>query len=137
MVSGCASQQAEYTTDRVTNTTGSTVGSVLDGIGSVSHVSVPPGRRPVLVSMLAARPVPASRREAVEITPLGLLAAVRMTASALTSVVKVARTASSSLRVSSLRSALRIPSVAIGLPIVMRIVMPGVTTFAPRGKKTP
>jgi hypothetical protein len=35
MVSGCASQQAEYTTDRVTNTTGSTVGSVLDGVGSV------------------------------------------------------------------------------------------------------
>jgi len=35
MVSGCASEQAEYTTDRVTNTTGSTVGSVLDGVGSV------------------------------------------------------------------------------------------------------
>jgi hypothetical protein len=32
---GCASEQAEYTTDRVTNTTGSTVGSVLDATGHV------------------------------------------------------------------------------------------------------
>jgi hypothetical protein len=35
VVPGCASQQAEYTTDQVTNTTGSTVGSVLDATGSV------------------------------------------------------------------------------------------------------
>ena len=34
-VSGCASQQAEYTTDRVTNTTSNTVGSVLDATGHV------------------------------------------------------------------------------------------------------
>jgi hypothetical protein len=33
--SGCASEQAEYTTDRVTNTTSSTVGSVLDATGHV------------------------------------------------------------------------------------------------------
>jgi len=32
---GCASEQAEYTTNRVTNTTGSTVGSVLDATGHV------------------------------------------------------------------------------------------------------
>ena len=32
---GCASEQAEYTTDRVTNTTGNTVGSVLDATGHV------------------------------------------------------------------------------------------------------
>ena len=35
VLSGCASQQAEYTTDRVTNSTSNTVGSVLDGVGSV------------------------------------------------------------------------------------------------------
>jgi hypothetical protein len=34
-VSGCASQQAEYTTDRVTNSTSDTVGSVLDATGHV------------------------------------------------------------------------------------------------------
>ena len=34
-LSGCASQQAEYTTDRVTNSTSNTVGSVLDATGSV------------------------------------------------------------------------------------------------------
>lgn len=32
---GCASEQAEYTTNQVTDTTGSTVGSVLDATGSV------------------------------------------------------------------------------------------------------
>jgi hypothetical protein len=32
---GCASQQAEYTTNRVTNSTSSTVGSVLDATGNV------------------------------------------------------------------------------------------------------
>jgi hypothetical protein len=32
---GCASQQAEYTTNQVTNSTSDTVGSVLDGVGSV------------------------------------------------------------------------------------------------------
>jgi hypothetical protein len=35
VVPGCASQQAEYTTDQVTNTTGNTVGSVLDATGHV------------------------------------------------------------------------------------------------------
>ncbi len=35
MLSGCASQQAEYTTDRVTNSTSNTVGSVLDATGHV------------------------------------------------------------------------------------------------------
>jgi hypothetical protein len=35
LVSGCASQQAEYTTNRVTDTTSSTVGSVLDATGHV------------------------------------------------------------------------------------------------------
>ncbi|MGC2755058.1 hypothetical protein, partial [Candidatus Binatus sp.] len=35
MLSGCASQQAEYTTDRVTDSTSSTVGSVLDATGHV------------------------------------------------------------------------------------------------------
>jgi len=35
VVSGCASQQAEYTTDRVTNSTSNTVGSVLDATGHV------------------------------------------------------------------------------------------------------
>ena len=35
MLSGCASQQAEYTTDRVTNSTSNTVGSVLDATGLV------------------------------------------------------------------------------------------------------
>src|SRR5580700_3309295 len=50
-----------------------------------------------------------------------------------TSVVNVARTASSSRRVNSVRSALRILSVGIGFPIVMRIVRPGVTNIAPRG----
>jgi hypothetical protein len=35
IVPGCASQQAEYTTDQVTNTTGNTVGSVLDATGHV------------------------------------------------------------------------------------------------------
>jgi hypothetical protein len=35
VLSGCASQQAEYTTDRVTNSTSNTVGSVLDATGSV------------------------------------------------------------------------------------------------------
>jgi hypothetical protein len=35
VVSGCASQQAEYTTDQVTNTTGNTVGSVLGATGDV------------------------------------------------------------------------------------------------------
>jgi hypothetical protein len=35
VVPGCASQQAEYTTDQVTNSTGNTVGSVLDATGSV------------------------------------------------------------------------------------------------------
>ncbi len=35
VLTGCASQQAEYTTNRVTNSTSSTVGSVLDGVGSV------------------------------------------------------------------------------------------------------
>jgi hypothetical protein len=34
-VSGCASEQAEHTTDRVTNTTSNTVGSVLDATGHV------------------------------------------------------------------------------------------------------
>jgi hypothetical protein len=34
-LSGCASQQAEYTTDRVTNSTSNTVGSVLDATGHV------------------------------------------------------------------------------------------------------
>jgi hypothetical protein len=32
---GCASQQAEHTTNEVTNSTSNTVGSVLDGVGSV------------------------------------------------------------------------------------------------------
>ena len=32
---GCASEQAEYTTNRVTNTTSNTVGSVLDATGHV------------------------------------------------------------------------------------------------------
>jgi CHASE3 domain sensor protein len=32
---GCASEQAEHTTNRVTNSTSNTVGSVLDGVGSV------------------------------------------------------------------------------------------------------
>jgi hypothetical protein len=32
---GCASQQAEYTTDRVTDSTSNTVGSVLDATGHV------------------------------------------------------------------------------------------------------
>jgi hypothetical protein len=32
---GCASEQAEYTTNRVTNDTGNTVGSVLDATGHV------------------------------------------------------------------------------------------------------
>ena len=35
VISGCASQQAEYTTDRVTDSTSSTVGSVLDATGHV------------------------------------------------------------------------------------------------------
>jgi hypothetical protein len=35
VLSGCASQQAEYTTDRVTNSTSNTVGSVLDATGHV------------------------------------------------------------------------------------------------------
>ncbi len=35
MLPGCASQQAEYTTNQVTNSTSDTVGSVLDGVGSV------------------------------------------------------------------------------------------------------
>jgi hypothetical protein len=35
IVPGCASEQAEYTTNRVTNDTGSTVGSVLDATGHV------------------------------------------------------------------------------------------------------
>jgi hypothetical protein len=35
MLSGCASQQAEYTTDRVTDSTSNTVGSVLDATGHV------------------------------------------------------------------------------------------------------
>ncbi len=35
VMSGCASQQAEYTTDRVTNSTSNTVGSVLDATGHV------------------------------------------------------------------------------------------------------
>ncbi len=35
VVPGCASQQAENTTNRVTNSTSNTVGSVLDGVGSV------------------------------------------------------------------------------------------------------
>jgi hypothetical protein len=35
VVPGCASQQAENTTDRVTNSTSSTVGSVLDATGQV------------------------------------------------------------------------------------------------------
>lgn len=35
VVPGCASQQAEYTTDRVTNSTSDTVGSVLDATGHV------------------------------------------------------------------------------------------------------
>ncbi len=35
VVPGCASQQAEYTTNQVTNSTSDTVGSVLDGVGSV------------------------------------------------------------------------------------------------------
>jgi len=34
-LSGCASEQAEYTTNRVTNTTGNTVDSVLDATGHV------------------------------------------------------------------------------------------------------
>jgi len=34
-ISGCASEQAEYTTNRVTNTTSNTVGSVLDATGHV------------------------------------------------------------------------------------------------------
>ena len=33
--SGCASQQAEQTSNAVTNSTSNTVGSVLDGVGSV------------------------------------------------------------------------------------------------------
>jgi phage-related protein len=32
---GCASEQAEHTTNRVTNSTSNTVGSVLDGVDSV------------------------------------------------------------------------------------------------------
>jgi CHASE3 domain sensor protein len=32
---GCASEQAEYTTNQVTDTTGNTVGSVLDATGHV------------------------------------------------------------------------------------------------------
>ncbi len=32
---GCASEQAENTTNNVTNTTAGTVGSVLNGVGSV------------------------------------------------------------------------------------------------------
>ena len=32
---GCASQQAEHTTNEVTNSTSNTVGSVLDAVGSV------------------------------------------------------------------------------------------------------
>jgi hypothetical protein len=35
IVPGCASEQAEYTTNRVTNDTGSTVGSVFDATGHV------------------------------------------------------------------------------------------------------
>jgi len=35
VVSGCASQQAEQTSNAVTNSTSNTVGSVLDGVGSV------------------------------------------------------------------------------------------------------
>ena len=35
MLSSCASQQAEYTTDRVTDSTSNTVGSVLDATGHV------------------------------------------------------------------------------------------------------
>jgi hypothetical protein len=35
VVPGCASQQAEHTTNEVTNSTSNTVGSVLDGVGSV------------------------------------------------------------------------------------------------------
>jgi hypothetical protein len=35
VLSGCASQQAEYTTDRVTDSTSNTVGSVLDATGHV------------------------------------------------------------------------------------------------------
>ena len=35
IVPGCASQQAEYTTDRVTDSTSNTVGSVLDATGHV------------------------------------------------------------------------------------------------------
>jgi hypothetical protein len=34
-LSGCASEQAEHTTNAVTNSTSNTVGSVLDGVGSV------------------------------------------------------------------------------------------------------
>jgi hypothetical protein len=34
-IPGCASQQAEHTTNEVTNSTSDTVGSVLDGVGSV------------------------------------------------------------------------------------------------------
>ena len=35
LVPGCASQQAEHTTNQVTNSTSDTVGSVLNGVGSV------------------------------------------------------------------------------------------------------
>jgi len=35
MFPGCASEQAEHTTNEVTNTTSSTVGSVLDATGHV------------------------------------------------------------------------------------------------------
>ena len=35
VVTGCALQQAEYTTDRVTDSTSSAVGSVLDATGHV------------------------------------------------------------------------------------------------------
>ena len=34
-ISGCASEQAEHTTNRVTNSTSDTVGSVLDATGHV------------------------------------------------------------------------------------------------------
>ena len=35
MLPGCASEQAEHTTNEVTSSTSNTVGSVLDGVGSV------------------------------------------------------------------------------------------------------
>ncbi|HYL57863.1 MAG TPA: hypothetical protein VEU51_03260 [Candidatus Acidoferrales bacterium] len=35
ITTGCASEQAEHTTNQVTNSTSNTVGSVLDGVDSV------------------------------------------------------------------------------------------------------